>query len=196
MAKRYSRRRTVRGKPDYCWITTCGVAVLEEVAGGGTPYDFVLIPDDWRQNDNVENGTTLVHLVYTHAIFGANAAASFAYCSLYSLCKHNDTTPMTSPPNLGQQTQFANFFTEYDECLHWGQYTAMPFNSPANASSATWPAGGSLAGMPENMVNLNVRRKMKGDDAIKVIWGSGSPVSQSAFYCRWWARSLVRLGLK
>jgi len=130
-------------------------------------------------------------------MYGGNVTAASSFCSLYALFKTNDQTPAASPPNLGVLAQFPTFFTEYDECLHWGQYTAMPYDATlAMMSSAIWPGGGSLAAMPENMVNLNARRKLKGDDAIKVAWGCPTQVAQEYYYVRWYARSLVRLGLK
>lgn len=197
MAKRYSRRRTVKGRPNYCWISTAGVGVLSSgVAGTVTVHDNILIPSDWQSGNIVENETLLVHTVYTHAMYGVNVGSTVPFCSIYAIVKTNDQAPASSPPNLGALTIFPAFFTEYDECLHWGQYTCMPYSAALDKGAAVWPAGGSLAGMAENMVNLNSRRKLKGDDAIKVVWGGPDAVGQESYFVRWFARSLVRLGLK
>lgn len=194
MAKRFSRRRSVRGRPNYCWISTAGIGLLDGT-NNLTIHDNILIPSDWQSSNIVENETTLCHIVYTHAAYGVAATAVTPFCSLYAICKTNDQPPASSPPNLGMLASFPTFFTEYDECLHWGQYTTMPNSQAVEFGTGVWPAGGSLAAMPENMVNLNVRRKMKGDEAIKVIWGTPEyPIGD--WYVRWFARSLVRLGLK
>jgi len=198
MAKRFSRRRGVRGRPNYSWITTAGTGTIQSSGvDAHTLHDNILIPSDWQMGEIVENETTLCHMVYTHAIYGSADTSTHSFCSLYALVKTNDAAPGTSPANLGSLTLFPVFFTEYDECLHWGQYTAMPYDalfSSGAYGAGVWPAGGSLAGMPENMVNLNVRRKLKPDEAIKVMWGA--PLLNGMYTVRWYARSLVRLGLK
>ena len=197
MARRFSRKRFVKGRPNYCWITTCGVGTLASGGAGTTTlHDNVLIPSDWQSGNIVENETTVVHIVYTHAMYGVNESSIVPFCGLYAIVKTGDTVPGVSPANISDPTLFPVFFTEYDECLHWGQYTCMPYSLALNKGNGVWPAGGSLAGMPENMVTLNTRRKLKGDAAIKVMWGSPSAVGQESYYLRWYARSLVRLGLK
>jgi len=70
----------------------------------------------------------------------------------------------------------------------------MPYDAAALASGL-WVGGGSVTALPENMVNLNSRRKLKGDEAINVIW-SAPDVLQDQWVVRWFARSLVRIGLK
>jgi len=196
MARRFSRRRSVRGRPNYCWITTCGSGTLASVGvlGPSTIYDQILIPTDWQTVNATNNECTLVHTVYTHCMFGTAVGSNFSFCGLYAIVKTGDQAPGTSPPNLGKLTSFVPFFDEYDECLHWGQYTAMPYDAAALASGL-WVGGGSVTALPENMVNLNSRRKLKGDEAINVIW-SAPDVLQDQWVVRWFARSLVRIGLK
>lgn len=195
MAKRYSRRRTVRGKPNYVWITTNGIGSLESTfAGSRTIFDTILIPSDWQTVAGTAQSCTLVHTVYTHAMYGTSITATNSWCGLYAIVKTNDQNPLTSPPNLGKSVNFTSFFDEYDECLHWGQFTAMPFDALSFASGL-WVGGGSMAAMPENMLNLNARRVLKGDDSIKVIWSSPD-VNLDDWRVTWFARSLVRIGLK
>lgn len=193
MARRV-RRRTVKGRPNYCWISIAGEEAFPITGVNGYSAEL-LIPTDWQTTTATNTECKLCHIVYTHAVFGTAVASTFSWCGLYSINKMSDALgPNLVVPPTGTFVGFSSFFEQYDECLHWGQFTAMPYDALALASDL-WVGGGSLAAMPENMVNLNVRRNLKGDDSLRVCW-SHPTVNTDRWSVRWFSRCLVRLGLK
>lgn len=196
MAKRYSRRRTVRGKPNLSWITTCGLVDLRNGASGA-PYDDILIPSDWQVGNTSQPAqVTLLHTVFGFYAFGYNGqgAANYSWCSNYAIVRTSDQVHVGNFPLLGKLSEFIQFFDEYDECLHWGQFMCQQYD--VALLHGVYAPGGTSAAQPENMLNLNSRRILKGDDAIKCFWGAPDATDLNTFHCHWYARSLVRSGLK
>lgn len=195
MARR-RRSRSVRGRPNYVWLTVTDINECDTnnvLHGLQVP---LLLPEDWNTlNAMNDTGCQLVHLVYHHIAVGVSVPANYAWNSLYGIFKASDMSQqLASVPNMQDSLGFLNTFDQFDECLHWGSYTCMPYSIAQNAD--VFAAGGSVAGLAENVVNLNVKRNLKGDDSIIALYGVPLAIGQEIWQVTSYCRCLVRLGLK
>jgi len=202
MASKYRRRRrnSVRGRPNLVWLTIADQFELVSDGNGviGAKSEL-LLPEDWQTLNSIEDQPTqLLHIVHHHVAYGVAVGANFAWSSLWGIFISNDQyiqNVNTHVPNIGDGLGFINTFDQLDQCLHWGSYTVMPY-AAGPLAAGVHVAGGSMASMPENMVNLNVKRNLKGDDCVIAVFGAGEPTALEIWNCFSFTRCLVRIGLK
>jgi hypothetical protein len=187
----------VKGRPNYVWLTVTDFFDCHSVTGALGAQVVLLQPSDWNSLNAVDDtGTQLCHIVHHHFIYGVADTATYSWSSNYAIAITNDelVNVVAAPPSPGDDLGFLNFCDQYDQLLHWGNFTAMPYSAGATGHGVK-PGGGSMAAMPENMLNLNVKRNLKGDDCVIAAYGGCiEPIGIWMGFT--FTRSLVRIGLK
>ena len=194
--RRRATRRFVKGRPNYVWVSVAGQQDLEVTASSQSMSEQLLIPSDWQTLDTTNTSCTLCHLVYSQFIYGLNVNSAYSWSGQYAVFLASDVA--TGPifvPGIGDPITFAAFMDTYERVMHWGQFTAMPYVSLPIAATVH-VAGGSAASMQENMLNLNARRILKGDDCVRIAWQGYVPVVAETYNAFWFVRALLRTGLK
>lgn len=188
MARRRSKRSTVRGKPNYLWINTAGDLAKVD---GNSVWDALLIPADWS-GTVTETQCTLLRMVvsvYTKT-FGATGLphASNACIVLGSASEGagSDTNDIDS------YADWPTFFQAYDRVLR--------------IFRLEWAAGPNMGNpqldvqfsqLPEPVMNLKTPRRLLGDDSVRLVIGGGpTPLTTEVYSITWFCRSLVRTGLR
>jgi len=188
MARRRSKRSTVRGKPNYLWINTAGE--LAQVTGN-TVWDALLIPADWS-GTVTETSCTLLRMVvsvYTKTTEEAgiahaeNAAIVMGSASEGAGTDTNDITSYADWPT---------FFQAYDRVL---RIFRLEWDGAVNAGNPLVPV--QFSQLPEPVMNLKTPRRLLGDDSIRLCIGGGIiPLTTEIYSITWFCRSLVRTGLR
>lgn len=188
MARRRSKRTGVRGKPNYLWINTAGDMSL---VNGQTTWDSLLVPADWS-GTVTETQCTLLRLVVT----------------VYTICLNQETTPIPhaqnacivlgsasegngfDPLDISEITEWPDFFAKYDRVLRifrleWNGETQNTTAMPVQFSQ-----------LPDPVMNLKTPRLLRGDDSVRLCVGGRIFMDVGEYGLYWFARSLVRIGLR
>lgn len=183
---RRSRTRAVRGRPNYLWLNTAGEY---SVIPDATAWDAVIQPGDWSGTVS-EQSCVLERIVL----------------SVYAVCfdavspPHGQNTALVVGPasnnngmdslNISLDTEFAEFFAKFDDVLQLGRLEFTGELSPGYLPV-------QFSQLPQPVMNLKCRRRLNADDAVWFCTGGVCPdVAIASWNVRWYARSLVRIGLK
>lgn len=188
MARRTRRSRTTRvvGRPNYLWINTAGSYV---VVTGGTTWDAVIQPSDWS-GTVTEQSCTLERIVLSaYTLTRDQESPPFAANTALVVGPASNTTGFDSL-DISLTSEWPEFFEKFDDVLHIGRLEwngdVNPVNLPLQFSQ-----------LPEPVANLKRRRRLQGDDAVWFCTGGSNPdIPGATWYVVWFARSLVRVGLK
>jgi hypothetical protein len=188
MARRRSRRSTVRGKPNYMWINTAGdLATIE----GNTVWDGILVPQDWS-GTVTETQCTLLRLVlsvytYTTTESGYPHAQNMAIV-LGSASEGAGTDTL----DVSLTADWPDFFISYDRVLRIGRLEWDGVIKQLQTGLLV-----QFSQLPEPIMNLKTPRHLRGDDSVRLcVGGNFSQVASEVYAIMWFARSLVRLGLR
>jgi len=187
MARRRSRRSTVRGKPNYMWINTAGDLAL---ISGNTVWDGLLVPGDWS-GTVTETQCTLLRMVvsvYTQTINGGGPPhAENAAIVMGSASEGGGTDPL----DISMPVDWPDFFLSYDRVLR-----IFRLEWDGVVANVNVPLPVQFSQLPEPVMNLKTPRLLRGDDSIRLCVGGGLQMDLEQPVVKWFCRSLVRTGLR
>lgn len=187
MARR-SRRTGVRGKPNYLWINTAGDLALIEA---NTVWDAILQPGDWSGTVTDQSCTLLrmVLSVYTLTSLSADEPHAENACILIA---HSAEVATSSPLDISNYAEWPDFFAEYDRVL---RIFRLEWEGALKAAVVGLPV--QFSQLPEPVMNMKTPRRLTGQDSIRLcVGGAWAQATNEAPGVIWFARSLVRIGLK
>lgn len=192
MARRKSRSRSVRGKPNYLWIATAGELALIE---GQTVYDSLLIPADWS-GTVTEAKATLLRMVLSVYTLTANEDSSamannaVVYMGDATAGGGSDTNDITN------YQEWPDFMISNDRILRIFRLEWAGTISPGAFSGVTLPV--QYSQLPDPVMNLKTPRRLDGQDSVRLGVGGGfsSLTNLGTYSITWFCRSLVRTGLR
>lgn len=179
----------MRGKPNYLWIASAGELAL---GVGNTVWDTVLMPADWS-GTVTEQGATLLRMVvqvYTdtrNAEGHPHAQNGAIWLSDANLEGGSDTL------DISNWNDWPDFFMSHDRVLHTFR---LEFNgTTVYAPGSELPI--QFSQLPEPVMNLKTPRRLNPDDTVVLGMGGFYGVETTEIPCvTWFARSLVRVGLR
>lgn len=187
MARRRSRRTTVRGKPNYLWVNTAGELATINT---NTVWSPLLQPGDWS-GTVTETQCTLLRLVvscYTSTL----SLASEPHAENCAIVKGSANDASPSAQDISNINEWPDFFAAYDEVL---RIFRLEWDGALRAANLLLPV--QFSQLPEPVLNLKTPRHLKGDDSIRLCVGGGlQPVGIEAPVVTWFCRALVRTGLR
>lgn len=188
MARRKSRRSTVRGKPNYLWINVAGDLAL---INGNTVWDAILIPADWS-GTVTETQCTLLRLVvsvYTKTNNEASLPHAQNACILLGSASEGAGSDVNDISNL---TEWPDFFQAYDRVL---RIFRLEWDGALASSNVGMPV--QFSQLPEPVMNLKTPRLLRGDDSVRLCCGANrNQVDVEVPTIVWFVRALVRTGLR
>jgi len=188
MARRRSKRSTVRGKPNYLWINTAGELATNT---GNTVWDALLIPADWS-GTVTETSCTLLRMVvscYTKCTTAAGIAHAENACIVMGSASEGAGTDTN---DISAYADWPTFFQAYDRVL---RIFRLEWDGQVNLGNPLLPV--QFSQLPEPVMNLKTPRRLLGDDSIRLAVGGGViPDTTEVYSITWFSRSLVRTGLR
>lgn len=188
MARRKSRRSTVRGKPNYLWINTAGELAL---IAGNTVWDALLVPGDWS-GTVTETQCTLLRMVvsvYTGTV-GQEATPVPHSQNAAILLGSASEGAGTDVLDISQPADWPDFFMSYDRVL---RIFRLEFAATQDGGT-TLPV--QFSQLPEPVMNLKAPRLLRGDDSVRLCVGGNVFMDIAQPHIWWFCRSLVRTGLR
>lgn len=185
--RRTSRTSRVRGKPNLIWVAAAGDLAL---VSGNTVWDAILLPGDWS-GTVTEQSCTLERIVVT-CMTNTITAEGTDHCQngLIFLGNANEQGG-TSTADISNFNDWPTFAADYDRWLHlfrleWAGAVRTATFHPVQYSQ-----------LPDPVMNIKCRRRLNGDDVVRLGVGGFFPVATTEVHTvSWFARSLVRIGLK
>jgi len=101
-----------------------------------------------------------------------------------------DTSLITNP--ISEWPTWPDWFAENDEIVHIGSTSVRGENGAFVVSEGVWPALFNT-NYPDGWRNVRVKRKMLGDDTLRITFGSGVNVVGETTIVDVYARILVSL---
>jgi len=188
MARRRSRSM-VKGKPNYLWINTSGILVLNP---GLTVWDAILDAADWS-GTVTETQCTLLRLVFSvYAYNGGdgNCAPMAQNCAI-TLGEAGELSGATSD-DMSTVGDWPAFFLQNQRVL---RLFRLEWDGEAKDTHVTLNV--QFSQLPEPVMNLKSPRRLNGDDQIRVnVGGAYTTQGTSAPAIVWFSRALVRTGLR
>lgn len=187
MARRRSRRSTVRGKPNYLWINTAGDLAL---IAGNTVWDALLVPGDWSGTVTEQTATLLRMVVECYTITINDSGPPHAQNACITLGSASEGGG-TDPLDISQTGDWPDFFISYDRVL---RIMRLEWDGAQRNTNVGLPV--QFSQLPEPVLNLKTPRLLRGDDSVRLnVGGNFTPVAETAMVA-WFSRSLVRIGLR
>jgi len=187
MARRRSKRVTVRGKPNYLWISSAGeLAQIPDL----TVWDAVLIPADWSGTVTETQCTLLRMVLSLYCVTGTPFGGAHASNCVITIGNASEAAS-SSTSNIDLYTEWPDFFSEQDRVLriHRLEWSGL------DPGQTVLPV--QFTQVPDPVVNLRTPRVLKGDDSIRLCVGGGFVQQETEVHSvHWFARSLVRTGLR
>jgi len=188
MARRRSRRSTVKGKPNLIWVCTAGDLAL---VVGDTVYDALLVPGDWS-GTVTEQSATLLRMVLTCYTYSSGTASEPPrhHAQNFAITMGNASEgDGSSSNNISDPGEWPDFFAESDRVLRLGR---LEWDGTVTAN--VLPV--QFSQLPEPILNLKTPRALRGDDSIRLNVGGRIAVVDETPVVTWFCRSLVRIGLR
>lgn len=188
--RRRSRSRTVRGKPNYLWIASAGTFGQ---LPGATARGAILEPGDWS-GTVTETQCTLCRCTLILNALTTTASGDGPFRSNYCVGLHWASDATGESLDLDNYTEWPDFFAKHDRVLRIG---ILEYENVQTQLTGTGATPLQFSQLPDPVINFRNPRKLKGDDSL-VVWVGGGPaaVGGEVRYVKWYARSLVRTGLK
>jgi len=188
MRRRRSSRKSVRGKPNYMWISTAG-----ELAAipGSSASDAVLIPADWS-GTVTETQCTLLRMVF-QAYTWTLSAESPPHAENCALILHDASAQsINDADSITQYDDWPAFWLKYDRVL---RFFRLEWDGKVKDANIVLPV--QFSQLPEPVMNLKTPRLLRGDDSVALVVGGGMlQVTTEVAMITWFSRALVRTGLR
>jgi len=189
MARRRSRRSTVRGKPNYLWINTAGELAI---VSGNTVWDALLIPADWSGTVTETQCTLLRMVVSVYTVTAGAEAVVVPHAQNAAIVLGSASEGGGSDVNdISMFNEWPDFFQAYDRVL---RIFRLEWTGEGPVAATSLPV--QFSQLPEPVMNLKTPRRLLGDDAIRLCVGGRVAVDLSTPSVTWFARTLVRTGLR
>lgn len=188
MARRRSRRSTVRGKPNLMWVCTAGELALST---GVTVWDPLLIPGDWS-GTVTESQCTLLRMVvscYTWTLTSPSVPHAENACIVLGDASAGGSSSVN---DISHMNEWPDFFAESDRVL---RIFRLEWDGAVRGAGIQLPV--QFSQLPEPVMNLKTPRLLRGDDSVRLCVGGGLvPALTEQPLVTWFCRSLVRIGLR
>lgn len=187
MARRRSRSKAVRGRPNLLWIASAGEFALIQ---HNTVWDAILVPADWSGTVTEQQCTLerIVLMAFTKTI--TNDGVAHSENTVLFLGNANEQGG-SSISDISDPAEFPDFCESYDRILQWGR---LEWDA-SSTIAGFWPV--QYSQLPQPVMNVQCRRRLMGDDVVR--FGCGGYYAEAideTHYVGWFARCLVRIGLK